>query len=522
MMNIDLFNKFCNYVDNIFFSEENIGSYIAFVVDQSFINEFCSYNHISEKELMSSVKRNINKRDILSIKGIIAIQLYAASKRVSIDDITSKNYRYQLSQILDWDMNDLQTWMSNNQEELWEKLYRWCDEYYYKITKCDRKEGAWRYAQYPVKHAQCVFTEEDLRYIAAYFVEKNLQKDEDIQENEFWKIIHPNKIKLYVETNHGKEVIENSLSDDDYKSQVFNYFLRWDGVYKIKNKQEREKTIRIEKEHVNNLLYLDNDFTRMDIRNKYLSLVKTFFLGEIGAKEFLEYYQFKRPNVILFKKDDVYDDMWIETRYLEKGEDGIIVYLKTTPSNTELDRRRYQNLRYIKENAKVIVYKIDGTSGMCGEYYENKRPYRLDGGLKIGRNIYIKNAGPSLILEEETKVWLNGNILDIEKLKHNFIDLSVGIHCIKIQNYKKIYIEIVDHSLSIQHWDVEYNRWKFDKGQNIWESGRYDDGVIGLDFSNIPQYVDTNTKPILRRWSEAMLNGKFDKKEKNIGIRIIH
>ena len=117
-MNIDLFNKFCNYVDNIFFSEENIGSYIAFVVDQSFINEFCSYNHISEKELMSSVKRNINKRDILSIKGIIAIQLYAASKRVSIDDITSKNYRYQLSQILDWDMNDLQTWMSNNQEEL--------------------------------------------------------------------------------------------------------------------------------------------------------------------------------------------------------------------------------------------------------------------------------------------------------------------------------------------------------------------------------------------------------------------
>ena len=72
-----------------------------------------------------------------------------------------------------------------------------------------------------------------------------------------------------------------------------------------------------------------------------------------------------------------------------------------------------------------------------------------------------------------------------------------------------------------KEWNASYNKWKFDKKQNIWGTGRYDDGIVGLDYSNIPQCKENNTKPILRRWAEAMHNGQCDKKERNIGIRII-
>lgn len=522
MTTTDIFNKFCKYVDDTFFSEENVGSYIAFVIEQSFINEFCSSNNISEKELMNCVKKNLHKKDILSIKGIIAVQLYAASKRVCNEEVTNRNYRYQLSNILDWDINDLQLWMSQNQDELWEELYKWCDTHYYKITKCYSREGSWRYIQYPVRHAQCVFTEEDLRYIAAYFVEEKLQKDEDIQENEFWRIIQPSEIKYYAVTTHGKKVIENSLSVEEYKSQVYNYFLRWDGIYKTKKRYESEKTIRTEKERINYLLYMDDNFSQIDVRNSYLSHIKTFFLGEITVKDVSKYYPFKRNNIILFKKDDIYDDMWCETRYLEKDEDGIIVYIKNDISKTDFDRRRLNNLKFIKENSNVIVYKIDRYTHQAEEYYEKKRPYRLEGGLKIGRNTYILNAGPSLILEEDTKVWLNGNLLENGKLKHNFNNLPAGSHRIVIPNYKKIYIEIVAETVSQdKEWNASYNKWKFDKKQNIWGTGCYDDGIVGLDYSNIPQCKENNTKPILRRWAEAMHNGQCDKKERNIGIRII-
>lgn len=524
MMSTDIFNKFCKYVDYIFFSEENVGSYIAFVIEQSFINEFCSSNNISEKELMNSVKKNIHKKDILSIKGIIAIQLYAASKRVSIDDVTSKNYRYQLSQVLDWDMNDLQLWMSQNQDKLWEELYKWCDTHYYKITKCYSREGSWRYTQYPVRHAQCVFTEEDLRYIAAYFVEKKLQKDEDIQENDFWKIIRPSEIKSYVVTNHGKEVIKNSLSDDEYKNQIFNYFLRWDGVYKTKKKYESEKTVRTEKERINYLIYMDEDFSQIDVRNSYLSLIKTFFLGEITVNDISKYYPFKRDNIILFKKDDIYDNMWCETRYLGKGEDGVIVYVKGNETKTEFNIRRLENLKFIKENSNVIIYKIDKYTSLVDDFYEKKRPYKLEGGLKIGRNTYLLNAGPFLILEENIKVWLNGNLLENGELKHNLNNLPEGINRVVIPNYKKIYIEIVNENLpQNKEWNTSYNKWKIEKKQNLWESGKYEDGIVGLDYSNIPQCKENDTKPILRRWAETMLyDGECNKEETNIGIRIIN
>ena len=40
MSSIQLFSKFCQFIDERIFSEDNIGSSVAFVVDKALINEF--------------------------------------------------------------------------------------------------------------------------------------------------------------------------------------------------------------------------------------------------------------------------------------------------------------------------------------------------------------------------------------------------------------------------------------------------------------------------------------------------
>ena len=109
IMEGDIFKAFCHYVDDRIFSKENMGSYVALVVDQSFVDDFCRENHTTEDALMSSVRSILwrYRHDDLTIKGIVAIQLFAASKRANADELTVKNYRGRLSQVVNWDINDM-------------------------------------------------------------------------------------------------------------------------------------------------------------------------------------------------------------------------------------------------------------------------------------------------------------------------------------------------------------------------------------------------------------------------------
>ena len=110
MTSIQIFSSFCSFIDAQIFSEDNAGMSVSFVVDKAFIMEFCEKNNITENTLMDAVRVKMysSSRDIEHIKGVLAIQLYAASKRTNSDGITVKNYRDRLSQVLDWDTNNLQ------------------------------------------------------------------------------------------------------------------------------------------------------------------------------------------------------------------------------------------------------------------------------------------------------------------------------------------------------------------------------------------------------------------------------
>ncbi len=207
-----LFLQFCKYVDESIFPQENGGESVAFIVDQAFIDEFCKNFSTTEDVLLKEVRLNMMNNvwhlDHLHVKGILAIQLYAATKREDSGGITERNYRDRLSQVLDWERQDLQCWMVENQERYWEHLYLWCRQNDIRIAQCCPKTGVGRYVQYPIQQAARVFTQKDLNAIAYHFVERKLQPGEDISEHDFWNILSKEQLPCYVHTNHGRRLIE--------------------------------------------------------------------------------------------------------------------------------------------------------------------------------------------------------------------------------------------------------------------------------------------------------------------------
>lgn len=516
MTHQEIFSKFCKYVHEHIFSDESIGSYVSFVVDKTFIQDFCRQVSCSEQMLMTAVRSQLwyARRDISTVKGILAIQLYAASKRANSDGVTVKNYRDRLSQVLDWDINDLQSWMSSYQESYWEILYKWCDSHYFQITKCQRKSGAGRYVQYPVNQALRVFTEEDLKYIASYFVEKSLLPGEDIQERDFWRLLSKYRISSYIQTNHGRNVIYNSVNDEDYYSQIYNYYLRWNGEYK-----RRYTDCVYENKEKDSYLYVDEDFSLLEFRTSHLRLLHRLDVKKTKYEDVNRYFTFKHEGMILFKKDDIYDNYLQETRYIERGEEGFALCFKGKCRHNICRSTHH----LIHEKNGIRIYKIT-YSTETHDLFTTKRFYMLYGGLKVGRQSYLYGAAPILKLEHTSKLWIDGETPQGYDggLSVNLNYLKEGFHYIKIPNFKKLEIEICKLESSVSTWLRGNNRWNIDKKEVAWDSGKSDEGIVGLDFSLFPLISSTGLNgSVLTRWSKCLTFGEVNKKENNIAINII-
>lgn len=510
--NSSIFQRFCLHIDKTIFSKKNIGGTIAFIVDQAFIDDFCKQEEVTEEYLLRDIRCRLYSRDRshLHIKGILAIQLFAASKREDSDGITEANYRDRLSQVLHWDISDLQSWMIEFQEYYWNSLYRWCNENGFKIAKCSPKTGAGRYVQYPVQQANRVFTLKDLKYISYHFVENNLQPGEDIQERDFWKILKKHNLNSYVHTPHGKRLVQNPEYVQDAYAQIFNYYLRWDGSY-LNYKQNRSGSIESEK----CFLYLTGDYDHIDVKDINFKKLKRLKLNEIDIHDIQEDYRFKRSNLILFKRFENYNDYWEETRYLEDKEDGIAIVFRSSAiySTWESPSRLFSHLKPVYKTEELTVYRFSYSLALASLYTERKF-FALSGGLKIGRMQYIADVPPTLKVERESIFWIDGEQPQ-KKMKNgelvlDFLDL--GFHEIKFPNHKALEFEIVNCNVAEHYWDSQYNKWRFNKNESLWVSDRNNDkGIVGLDFSCIDMRAGTsidNETGILTRWAQAHLFGE--------------
>lgn len=525
-----LFLQFCKYVDESIFPKENGGESVAFIVDQAFIDEFCKKFSTSEDVLLKEVRLNMNNAwhlDHLHVKGILAIQLYAATKREDSGGITERNYRDRLSQVLDWDIQDLQYWMVENQERYWEHLYLWCRQHDIRIAQCRPKIGVGRYVQYPIQQAARVFTQKDLNAIAYHFVECNLQPGEDIGEHDFWNILSKRQLPYYVHTNHGRRLIEEHEYRQDAYKQIYNFYLRWDGNYLD---IEKNRSAKVSKEQ--HFLYLSED-GHIDVRDKNMKLEKRVDWDILSTSSLNTFYSFKRSQWILFRKNEDYEGYWEETRYLEQREENgetiheegmAVVFTSNDSVYRYSGLNPFSNLLPIYSSRRIKIYRLRYSPNMAN-LYTAKRFFELEGGLKVGRMQYLFGGAPVLSISKESLFWIDGEKPSVSPvaghLNLNF--LAIGPHDIKFPGFKKIEFAIVNSESNAPSWDESYHKWIFSCKDKQWLSTRSGEGVVGLDYSIFKIKARTeHGESAITRWARFHLTGKSSKEGNNIALKLLN
>lgn len=505
----DIFQSFCSFIQQEFFSSEAVGEEVLFAVDKYTIQKFCDNNGVEELELLKAIRNNLWKYNPSQshVFGILAIQLYAASLRKEDNLYTAVNYRQRLYELLFWDDSDYNSWMPYYQDKYWRLFYDWCEEKGFYVQRCWPYEGKNRYVQYPLKHSESVFTTEDLLYIAKSFVDNNLLPGEDVSYNEFIRIIKDYTVRYSIQTSHGRGVIDCSRSKDDYLRQVYNYYLRWDGLYKEGYTQKR---VNKQKESIERQLYMTEDLNVLEFRTKDMVLIEPRFdIDGLTYESIKNKYSFRRKNtsVIIFKKDDVYDNYWQETRFLERGSEGLAMVFK---QRTAL---YYPQEKIKKQSKTIVIIKITKDYDPFDCYAEEK-PFSIEGGLKIDRDTYLLGAGPKVKVLKNVPFWING---EKHKGKGEYPISGIGKNTVKFRDYKSIEIYIANHIEQKHIWSDNYTKWNLDKKTEKWEPSKNDGTIVGLDFSPMCSVVET-TDGVLTRWANFHLLKARTNNEQNIAI----
>lgn len=510
----DTFTQFCTYVDEIIFSEENKGEVVAFIVDQTFINDFCKEYHTKEGDLLISAmrKRYLVARDPLLAKGMIALQVFAATKRANSDGFTENNYNDRLVDLLFVDYADLENWYKDYQDRMWRTFYDWCDQNDFLISKkCYPFPGKGRYVQYPLQEALRVFTTEALLNFARAFVDHGLTPEEDVSYKTFWEIITWHALASYLDSNNASRIYYNSSLRDDAKQQIYNFFLRWDGEYRDANDSEDKKRVV---SHGNDL-YLTQDYESVEIRNDKGKFIQSFSIESIRYKTLTqkEYnIPIRRKGIFIFQWDPVYQ-IWQETLCIEDGNNGVALVFPSEAPKSFL----FYNCETVVYRPHLRVYQL--TKKTAPVFYTEKKTCYLEGGLKIGRSQYLLGAAPFLVREKREAVRIDKELPRSKDTKLNLNYLGDGSHTVSVPGRKPIRFELINPTLMNTEWSDTFSQWNIQKKEAIWRTEPINDGVSGMNFSTICQSEIEDEDSPSKAW--AKIYGGQNPQSNNIVIRTL-
>lgn len=498
-----VFPFFCKYVDDTIFSDEKKGEVVAFVVDQTFIDDFCREFKTTEDKLMTSAMCSLHSAayNAFLAKGMIAIQVFAATKRANSDGITERNYRDRLSELIFYDTGELQRWMSDYQDQMWATFYRWCDSNDFLVSrKCKPGYGYGRYVQYPLQEALRVFTTEALLNFARAFVDNGLTPEDDYTCNTFWEIVTWRRLASYIDSENARRIYYDPKFTDDAKQQIYNFFLRWDGEYRAANYSDRKKRVSTS----GNILYLTDDYDSFEIRDASQKLLSSYPAAS-AQYHIITNTKNRIPKrysgLLIFKRNADYE-IWEEVRYLEEGETGIAVLFP-----------QESNMAYAFRNCPVLVtmprLKIVRLSQENGPsiYFTEKKTCYLEGGLKIGKNQYLLGAAPFLVREVPTSARIDREPLKNEGERVNLNFLDSGPHIISIPRKKSIHFELIVSNPFKPEWSIKNHKWEVVRSSAIWRDSQKEDGVSGMDLLSICQskYLDREDISPTQAWSKLFM-----------------
>lgn len=511
----DPYSTLGRYTIDTFFADDKRGDVVFPIIDEYFMARFCKVNGCSISDFFGSIQRSYRiyyisaSSRIEEILGLIAIQLYAASKMETSDGFSSSNFRDRIcaEDVLNLNLKEWQQWAVGNQDGIWRKYYQWCDKKSFVIVnKCEPRDGKDRYVQYPKVHASLILNRQDLKSIAYNFVEKGLSPNEDLTEKEFWSLIGKQHEKYYY-SNRATRIINSDR--DMANEQIYQYFLLWKGEYLTPfcyGSGTKEKTKKAQ--YSINLYHGDNDEWFIDIMGiENGNLIKEVQLTANQSLEFLKpYYTLKQTNVIVFQKDPDYDSLWNETRYVEDydSEALLLEYIGEYGA-------RYSGRHVIASIGRFRIVRINPES--YGKFYGEKRPYSIVGGLKVNPGTYIVGAPPLLITKKAMIFWIDGKRFDtLDEEETHILHLDIGVHQIKVRGYKAKEICMVDINAEINPWK-DNPRWSLTRHRPCcWQITDAGD-VIGMDFSHCVN--DTPVESPLKKWCADIL---YNTSESNLNL----
>ena len=498
-----IFYQFCKYVDETIFSDENRGAVVAFVVDQTFIDSFCRTHNTDEDKLMYDTRSYLWRvlRDPLFIRGMIAIQVFAATKRANSDGITEANYRDRLNDLIFFDLGELQSWMNDYQDAMWRGFYEWCDANGFLVSKkCKPFSGKGRYVQYPLQEALRVFTAEALLNFARAFVDNKLTPSEDYSFNTFWEIVSWRSLASYIDSSNARRIYDDSDLQDDAMHQIYNFFLRWDGDYREANYSPRKKSVPA----YGNCLYLTNDYESFDVRDSSLNFITSYAVSSAQYRVLTNSKNripVRRTGIFVFKRDPVYD-MWEEVRFLEEGEEGIAVVFQEASSMASA----FRNCIVLLMTPRLKIYHLTWESGPAFCFTERRKCY-LEGGLRVGRELYLLGAAPFLVREEPITVRIDHKPLSDNSGRYSLNSLDAGLHIISVPGRKSIRFELLSPTVISSEWRASFMTWEMKRSTAEWKFSKKNDGISGMNLSSIclDTTLGADEVPAIQAWCRLYL-----------------
>lgn len=517
---MSLYKLFAEYVISTFLTDDKKGEFVALVIDEQFIENAATEFDVTPTELIESLTKDVYHKYYSTTFGfqfvlaVISLQLYAASKCEADDDYSANAYNPRLCEISKCDVSYLQSWYRDNQISIWQEFYKWCRNHNFQVQECLPRDYRNKYIQYPLELAKYILNRDDFKYIASIFKKYKLDPDEDIFYSDFWRVLDV-RLDFRRLNNHIQKVFDAVYEDtncyDIVKSQIYNYYLTWNGEYIDPIKQRVHRVLK--ESHNIHLSDKDGNY-RIDVRKDDNSKVASFPLSLNLAQELKSYYSYKREGIIIFQRGCNGDlNYWDETRFIEdKDSTGIAIVFNN------IQGMNFYGASVLFHTRDIVVYEFSYNNFLSKFYSDGEKSYTLVGGLRVARNTYLTGGDPIWRIYKNCECLINGKTYFIAKGDH-ILDLDEGEYIIKFPKSRDIKIKITVPNKGVVEWTDKQSKWEVDKKHCLWRPNRIDTGVVGLNFSDYSQTY--NHKSPLQTWVKIH-QGENIKSTSNIALDLLN
>ena len=515
------YKLFSRYVIDTFLTDDKKGEFASLLIDDQFMESAANKIETSRDNLLNNLclelfnRYNNPDRDADSIVAIVALQLYAASKCEADGEYSANAYNPRLCEIINCDISYLQSWYRDHQEKVWEKFYEWCSNREFVVRKCQSRFYKNRFIQYPIELAKYLLNREDLKYIASVFNKYKLQPFENIFYSDFWNIIDI-RFDFRQLNNRIPKVFESVLVDtgnyDIIRSQIYNYYIVWDGEYTDSYEARCKKAKSKELFQIH--LSQKNDTYRLDVRKEEGSKITNIQIDSNFCQELSKYYSYKRDGIIIFQRDRDGDlNYWDEIRFIgNKNESGLAV----VSNNSQ--RTKFYGASPVFHFRNIIIYEFK-YNDLTKEFYSSEEQiFELIGGLRITRMAYIVGGDPILRIQKDCTYLMNGKTQSIEKGEHH-LALPEGEYSFKFPKSREFKITMLPPSNKSILWSEAFCKWEINKRGKRWTPTNIEEGIVGLNFEPCSKTNGPQSK--LKCWAKMHRKEKLDS-ENNISLRLLN